>query len=326
MDELKPLADDDEIANTDMQRLASGIGTVIEGQKPAIRQILVALLAGGHVLVEGVPGVAKTLLARCLASSLRLTFSRIQFTPDLMPADITGVNVFEAQTGQFRFRPGPLFGDIVLADEINRAPAKTQSALLEAMQERQVTVDGETRPLSEMFFVMATQNPLEYHGTYPLPEAQLDRFFMKIWVQYPEEQEEKAVLQKAHELGGEWEHPERTIQPLIEPERLLELRRQAQSATVDDTIFDYVLRIVRGSRTLPTLSLGASPRAGIMLMEGAKALAVVEGRDYVIPDDVRFLCKPVFRHRLRLTPEAELEGEEPDTVIESLLGEIEVPR
>jgi MoxR-like ATPase len=299
---------------------------VIQGQSTAIQSLLVALAAGGHVLLEGVPGVAKTLLARCLAAALRCSFSRIQFTPDLMPSDITGVNVFEPGTGEFRFRPGPLFADIVLADEINRAPAKTQAALLEAMQEYQVSVDGQTHALSRSFTVVATQNPIEYEGTYPLPEAELDRFLMKVIMDYPNEEEERALLKTIQTLGEQATKPFAVIQSVGGPEQLAELRSQTYAVRVDDSLLDYVLRMIRQSRSLPSLTLGGSPRAAIMLLQAAKALAVLRGKDYLSPDEVQAMALPVLRHRIQLTPEAEIEGLTPDACIQSLLSQVEIPR
>ena len=299
---------------------------VIQGQSTAIQSLLVALAAGGHVLLEGVPGVAKTLLARSLAASLQCSFSRIQFTPDLMPSDVTGVNVFEPATGEFRFRPGPLFADIVLADEINRAPAKTQAALLEAMQEHQVSVDGQTRELPRCFTVVATQNPIEYEGTYPLPEAQLDRFLMKVTMDYPAEDEERAMLKMTQALGEQALKPFSVIQPVAGPAQIAQLRKQAHSVKVDESVLDYALRLIRQSRSLASLTLGGSPRAAIMLLQAGKALAVLRGKDYLTPDEVQVMALPVLRHRIRLTPEAEIEGLTPDACIQSLLAQVEIPR
>lgn len=299
---------------------------VIQGQSAAIQSLLVALTAGGHVLLEGVPGVAKTLLARSLAACLRCTFSRIQFTPDLMPSDITGVNVFESGSGEFRFHPGPLFADIVLADEINRAPAKTQAALLEAMQEYQVSIDGQTRQLPRCFTVVATQNPIEYEGTYPLPEAQLDRFLMKVTIDYPGEEEERAMLKTNQDLGEHASRPFSVIQPVAGPEQIAQMRMQVHAVQVDDAVLDYVLRLIRQSRSLPSLTLGGSPRATIMLLQASKALAVLRGKDYVSPDEVQAMTLPVLRHRVRLTPEAEIEGLTPDACIQSLLAQVDIPR
>ncbi len=306
--------------------LRSELARVIEGQEAIIQSLMVALVAGGHVLIEGVPGVAKTLIARSLAAALSGGFSRIQFTPDLMPADITGVNVFEPKTAEFRFRPGPLFADIVLADEINRAPAKTQSALLEAMQEGQVSIDGVTHQLSEILTVLATQNPIEHEGTYPLPEAQLDRFMMKVLVDYPDEEAERAMIGRMHRLGANIVHPEKIIQPILDKDQLLALRAQSHAINVDDAVIQYILEIIRGSRNLPSLSLGGSSRSGVMLLRAAKAYAVLRNKTYVTPDDVRDLALPVLRHRVQLTPEAEIEGLTPDMCLESLLKQVSVPR
>ena len=299
---------------------------VIQGQSTAIQSLLVALTAGGHVLLEGVPGVAKTLLARCLAAALRCSFSRIQFTPDLMPSDITGVNIFEPGTGEFRFRPGPLFADIVLADEINRAPAKTQAALLEAMQEYQVSIDGQTLQLPGCFTVIATQNPIEYEGTYPLPEAQLDRFLMKVIMDYPGEEEERAMLKALQALGEYCLKPYSVIQPIADAAQIARLRTQVHAIQLDDTVLDYALRLIRQSRSLSSLTLGGSPRAAIMLLQASKALALLRGKDYVGPDEIQTMAAPVLRHRLRLTPEAEIEGLTPDACIQSLLSHVDIPR
>jgi len=306
--------------------LKKALARVIEGQEGVIDSLLVGLVAGGHMLIEGVPGVAKTLLARSLAAALSATFSRIQFTPDLMPADITGVNVFEPKTADFRFRPGPLFADIVLADEINRAPAKTQAALLESMQEGQVTIDGVTHPLSGILTVLATQNPIEYEGTYPLPEAQLDRFMMKIVVDYPALEAERLMIGRMHRLGENALHPEKVVEPVLSPDRLLRIRTACHQIDVDESIINYIVEIVRTSRSLSSLSLGASPRAGVMLLRAAKASALLHGKAYVTPDDVRDVVLPVLRHRMRLTAEAEIEGLTADGCLDSLLKRASVPR
>jgi MoxR-like ATPase len=309
-----------------LDSLKTELARVIEGQSKVIESLMVALVAGGHVLIEGVPGVAKTLTARSLAAALSATFARIQFTPDLMPADITGVNIFEPGTGTFRFRPGPLFADIVLADEINRAPAKTQSALLEAMQENQVSIDGVTHTLSGILTVLATQNPIEYEGTYPLPEAQLDRFMIKIVVDYPEVEAERLMIGGMHRLGERVTHPESVIRPVISPAELLAIRALSHRVDVDEAIINYIVEIVRSSRSQANLSLGASPRAGVMLLRAAKALAVLHGMTYVTPDEVREVALPVLRHRIRMTPEAEIEGMTADACIDSLMRQVTVPR
>jgi len=309
-----------------LDSLKAELARVIEGQEKVIENLMVALVAGGHVLIEGVPGVAKTLTARSLASALSATFARIQFTPDLMPADITGVNIFEPGTGAFRFRPGPLFADIVLADEINRAPAKTQSALLEAMQENQVSIDGVTHTLSGILTVLATQNPIEYEGTYPLPEAQLDRFMIKIVVNYPEVEAERAMIGRMNQLGEKVTHPESVIKPVISPAELMAIRASSHGVNVDEAIVNYIVEIVRGSRSQANLSLGASPRAGVMLLRAAKALSVLRGKTYVTPDEVRDVALPVLRHRIRMTPEAEIEGMTAEACIDALMRQVTVPR
>jgi MoxR-like ATPase len=308
------------------RKLQTELERVIYGQPMAIQSLLVALTAGGHVLIEGVPGIAKTLLARSLAAALRCRFARIQFTPDLMPADITGVNVFDAKTNDFRFRAGPLFADIVLADEINRAPAKTQAALLEAMQDYQVSIDGQTHELSRAFTVLATQNPIEYEGTYPLPEAQLDRFLMKVIIDYPAENDERAMLKSAQALGEKAAQPHTVVQPVIGPEDIARLRAAAQAVRVDETVLEYALRLVRQSRSFASFSLGASPRAAIMLVQAAKALALLRSRDYVTPDEIQLMALPLLRHRVRLTPEAEIEGLTAEGCIQSLIAQVEIPR
>jgi MoxR-like ATPase len=322
MKETKISADVLNIGRT----VQSQLQRVIHGQTTAIQSLLVAITAGGHALIEGVPGLAKTLLARSLAAALRCRFSRIQFTPDLMPSDITGVNVFESAAREFSFRPGPLFSDIVLADEINRAPAKTQAALLEAMQEYQVSIDGESRELSRCFTVIATQNPIEYEGTYPLPEAQLDRFLMKVIIDYPGEEEERSMLTAMQALGDNATHAYKMIQPVIGPDEILELRSVANAVRVDDAVMEYTLRLIRQSRNFPSLALGASPRAAIMLLQAAKALALLRGNDYATPDEIQLMALPVLRHRIRLTPEAEIEGLTPDSCIQSLVAKVDVPR
>ncbi len=297
---------------------------VVLGQDEATRDCVVALLARGHVLLEGVPGTAKTLLVRTLARALDVGYARIQFTPDLMPGDITGISVL-AGGQEFVFRPGPLFHDLVLADEINRAPAKTQAALLEAMQERTVTVDGTSHALSPTFTVFATQNPIEFEGTYPLPEAELDRFMLKVNMGYPPEETEQGILTRYIE-GFEADLPETYgVSPIVDAAGVEQLRRAAQAVRVEPRITAYITRIVRATRGAASLTLGASPRAGVALLKTSRALALLEGRDFVIPDDVKQLAPAVLRHRVSVAPELELEGVSPDVALKSILDQTEAP-
>jgi MoxR-like ATPase len=316
----------DEIARQSeaANALVRVLGSVVLGQEPAIREALAALIARGHVLLEGVPGTAKTLLVRSLSLALGLDFRRIQFTPDLMPSDITGVNLLAGQ-GTFTFRPGPIFGDLVLGDEINRAPAKTQAALLEAMQERSVTVDGTSHPLSSAFTVFATQNPVEFEGTYPLPEAELDRFLVKVVMGYPGADTEHAILDRV--LGGfEADDPASYgLGPPMSGATLEELRRAARAVRVEAPIVAYVTAVVRATRTSPSLTLGASPRGSVALLKLAQATALLEGRDYVVPDDVKGTAAAVLRHRVSVAPELELEGVTADAALAAILEQIDAP-
>jgi len=306
------------------EALVHQLGTVVMGQEEVIRTMLSAVLARGHVLLEGVPGTAKTLLVRALSVALELSFRRIQFTPDLMPSDITGISVMSGP-GSFAFRPGPLFGDLILADEVNRAPAKTQAALLEAMQERSVTVDGETHPLAPSFTVFATQNPIEFEGTYPLPEAELDRFLVKIMLDYPAEDVEQGILRRVLAGFESDDTDSYGLSPAFDASGLAELRRVCRAVTVDDRLIEYVTAIVRATRTAPALTLGASPRATVALLKMAQATALLDSREYVVPDDVKLVAPAVLRHRVMVAPELELEGVTADAALSALLDKIEVP-
>jgi MoxR-like ATPase len=308
------------------QQVLEQASRAVVGQEETIELLLVSLLAGGHVLLEGVPGTAKTLMAKTLAMLLRATFTRSQFTPDLMPSDILGTSVFDINTGQFNLRRGPIFTNVFLADEINRAPAKTQSALLESMEERQITLEGDRYPLPELFMVIATQNPIEYEGTYPLPEAQIDRFFFKLLVDYGSAEVEQAVIARYHHGFDVRDLESLNLQPVIDENSLAALRSEIRKVVVDASILNYITRLVRATRQSHDVQLGASPRAGIALLLGSKALAALHGRSYVLPDDIKRLATPVLRHRLLLKPEAELEALSPDLVIQRLLATVEVPR
>jgi MoxR-like ATPase len=298
----------------------------VVGQDETLELLLVALLAGGHVLLEGVPGTAKTLMAKTLAALLRAEFTRVQFTPDLMPSDILGTSVYDIQTGRFNLRRGPIFTNILLADEVNRSPAKTQAGLLEAMEERQVTLEGDRHQLPDLFMVVATQNPIEYEGTYPLPEAQLDRFFFKLLVEHGDAEVEQAILARYHHGFDARQLGALQLQPIIDEPTLANLRGGWQTVAVEAGVMAYITSIVRSTRNSNDVLLGASPRAGIALLLGSKVLAALSGRDYVLPDDVKRLALPVLRHRILLKPEAELEALTADLVIQRLLAGVEVPR
>ncbi|HEY5413823.1 MAG TPA: MoxR family ATPase [Gemmatimonadaceae bacterium] len=307
-----------------VRRIQAAVAQRVIGQDAVIEDALVTFLARGHVLIEGVPGTAKTLLVRTLASALGARFSRIQFTPDLMPSDVTGVSMLRDPAVGFEFRPGPVFTEILLADEINRAPAKTQAALLEAMAERQVTVDGVTHPLEAPFTVFATQNPVEHEGTYPLPEAQLDRFLLKTVMGYPSHEAELAML-ASHEGGFDPEQVTVLVAPLIGEAEVRALRALVDRVRVAPEIQGYIAAITRGTRGDPSISLGASPRATVALMRAARAGAVLEGRDYVVPDDVKGRVRSVLRHRITLAPELEVEGRTVDEVVDMVVSRIKVP-
>ncbi|MFR9757899.1 AAA family ATPase [Streptomyces sp. TR06-5] len=315
-----------DTARNALESLRTEISKAVVGQDAAVTGLVIALLCRGHVLLEGVPGVAKTLLVRSLAAALELGSKRVQFTPDLMPSDVTGSLVYDARTAEFSFQPGPVFTHLLLADEINRTPPKTQASLLEAMEERQVTVDGTARPLPDPFLVAATQNPVEYEGTYPLPEAQLDRFLLKLNIPLPGRDDEVGVLER-HAGGFDPRDLDAAgLRPVAGPEVLQDARRAVAATSVSREVTGYVVDLCRATRESPSLALGVSPRGATALLATARAWAWLTGRDYVIPDDVKALALPALRHRVRLRPEAEMEGVTPDSVIRSVLAHVTVPR
>jgi MoxR-like ATPase len=307
-----------------LQRVRAAVATRVVGQDEVVLETLAAVLARGHVLLEGVPGVAKTLLVRALAGALGARFGRVQFTPDLMPSDVIGVSVLRDGAAQFEFHPGPIFTDLLLADEINRAPAKTQAALLEAMQERQVTVDGQARPLTELFTVFATQNPVEYEGTYPLPEAQLDRFLVKVRVPYPPLDAELEMLAR-YERNEDAEHRGAAPDAVLSATELAALRGAVDRVRVAPEVREYAATIVRATREDPALTLGGSPRATVALFKLTRAAALLAGRDYATPDDVKAFAPAALRHRVLLAPELEVEGRTTDDALEGVLGRVKVP-
>ncbi len=308
-----------------VQHIRDEMGKVVVGQDELRNQCIVALLCRGHVLLEGVPGIAKTLTVKALSRLLRLEFQRVQCTSDLMPADIVGTNILNMATSAFQLHPGPVFTDLLLVDEVNRMPPRTQAALLECMEEHQVTIDGKGYALSQFFTVFATQNPIEFEGTYPLPEAQLDRFLLKLRVSYPAVQDEVRLLANVQN-GFESRELEKLNLAPIETGLLAEAQQQVKAVTVEEALFSYIVQIVRRTRDWPSLSLGASPRAAVSLMAVSKAFAAMDGRDYVIPDDLKAASRPVLRHRIILKPEADLEGITPDQVVEDVLRAVEVPK
>ncbi|WP_406225909.1 MoxR family ATPase [Streptomyces albidoflavus] len=321
-----PDADGAAEARAALEAVRAEIGKAVVGQDPVVTGLVIALLCRGHVLLEGVPGVAKTLLVRALAAAVELETKRVQFTPDLMPSDVTGSLLFDARTSEFSFQPGPVFTNLLLADEINRTPPKTQASLLEAMEERQVTVDGTARHLPEPFLVAATQNPVEYEGTYPLPEAQLDRFLLKLNVSLPPRDDEIALLSRHARGFDPRDLSAAGLHPVAGPAQLDAARSAVAGTSVSPEIAAYIVDVCRATRDSPSLSLGASPRGATALLSTARAWAWLTGRDYVIPDDVKALALPTLRHRVQLRPEAEMEGVTPDAVLTSLLARVPVPR
>jgi MoxR-like ATPase len=307
-----------------VQKIREEIGKVIVGQQTMIDLLITSILADGHVLIEGVPGVAKTLTAKLLSKVISVKFSRIQFTPDLMPSDVVGTSIFNVKKSEFEFKAGPIFSNIVLIDEINRAPAKTQAALFEVMEERQVTVDGTTYSMQHPYMVVATQNPIEHEGTYRLPEAQLDRFLFKIRVEYPTLEQELAIINGHHQRKGM--NPSTDIEAILTAEQIGKYRQAVQQLYVEDHLLQYIAQIIHETRNNASLFLGASPRASVALLNGAKAYAALNGRDFVTPEDIKFISIPVLRHRIMLTPDKEMEGLTTDEVAEQIINKVEVPR
>ena len=313
-----------------LRTVADGIRTevakAVVGQDEAVELLLVALVAGGHVLIEGVPGTAKTLLTRSFAAALSLDFGRIQFTPDMMPGDLIGTNLFNFQTNTFTLSKGPIFTEFLLADEINRTPPKTQAAMLQAMNERFVTIDGVDHPLGDAFMVVATQNPIEQQGTYPLPEAQLDRFLIKVLIDYPSRDEERQLVRRHGRMSALPSFKDLGIRAVADPGALAAIRAAAASVRLSDDMVDYVVDVVRATRAHPSLETGASPRAASMLAVATRAYAALQGRDFAIPDDVKFVARPVLRHRVVLSPAAEIEGLDTDAAVREILDQTAAPR
>lgn len=302
------------------------VGKAFIGQEAVLDQILIALLAGGHVLIEGVPGLGKTLLVRALSGALDCSFARVQFTPDLMPSDVSGHAVWNPKSETFNIRRGPVFTHLLLADEINRAPAKTQSALLEAMQEMQVTIEGHSFPLPPPFLTLATQNPVEQEGTYPLPEAQLDRFLLKVLIDYPSRADEKRMVAAVSQGRSGSDFDLSQVRRVMGPQEIVAMQAGTAQVTVDEAVIDYAVRIVGATRNWAGIALGAGPRGSLALVRAARAQAVLSGRDFVTPDDVREIAKPALRHRIALAPELQIEGQAPDDVLHALLAKVEAPR
>ncbi len=307
-----------------IQLIKKQISSVIVGQDEVIDYVLTALLANGHVLIEGVPGIAKTLLAKLIATTINAGFSRIQFTPDLMPSDVIGTTVFNAGKAEFEFKSGPVFSNLVLIDEINRSPAKTQSALFEAMEERQITVDGTTHKMDALFLVLATQNPVEHEGTYRLPEAQIDRFIMKIEMGYPNLDEETEILRRAHERKELLEIE--AVQKIIDINEIKAFQKLVHHVVVEEKLLGYIASVIQKTRNSSAIYLGASPRASLALLNCSKAYALLNGRDFITPDDIKLMAIPVLNHRVILTPEKEMEGSKPGDEIKKIIDSIEVPR
>jgi MoxR-like ATPase len=310
--------------NDQVKKIKEEIGKVIVGQETLVELLITAIIADGHVLIEGVPGVAKTLTAKLISKIISADFSRIQFTPDLMPSDVLGTSVFNLKTSEFDFRPGPIFSNIILIDEINRAPAKTQAALFEVMEERQVTIDGLTHKMKTPYIVLATQNPIEHEGTYRLPEAQLDRFLFKVIASYPNLEEEIDIISRHHLRKGIQAVSE--VNAILTAQQILHFRQFAQQVHIENNLVKYIAQVIQDTRNNPMLFLGASPRASIAILNSAKAFAMIQGRDFVNPEDIKFVAIPVLRHRIILSPEKEMEGVDPDEVVKQLINKVEVPR
>ncbi|MGN0003426.1 MAG: AAA family ATPase [Sphingobacterium composti] len=312
------------VLQTKLDAVRDEVKKVIIGQDKVINMLLLAILAGGHSLIEGLPGVAKTLTAKLIAKSIQSNFKRIQFTPDLMPSDVTGSTILDIKTNEFEFRKGPIFGNLILIDEINRAPAKTQSSLFECMSERQVTVDGHTYPMASPFIVFATQNPIEHEGTYRLPEAQLDRFLFKIDVNYPDFDHELIILKEHHEQKAK--NKEDLVQEVVLVDEIIHFQHLVKLVYVHEDVLKYIAQIISQTRTNPYLSLGASPRASLAILEASKANAALQGRDFVTPEDVKYVADAILSHRIQLTPEKEMEGFTPAYIVQQIVESVEIPR